>query len=224
MHRLRNQLTISAVAFLLGLLVVVQLRTQQAAPGLAALSAQELTGLVANLNTRNEELRQEISAVERQASALAASQSRGETSVDQLRSDLARIRAWAGLDPVFGPGVSLTVDGPLPAPAVEELLNELRNAGAEAIGIGGVRVVPGTELTGPPDALAVDGRELPRPFEIRAIGSPETLTGSLTRVGGPIALIGATYSNVALTVTPLERIDLPATTRNLVPAHGSPRL
>jgi uncharacterized protein YlxW (UPF0749 family) len=224
MHRFRNQLTMAAVAFLLGVLVVVQLRTQQAAPGLAGLSAQDLTVLVANLNTRNDQLRKEISGLERELGALATSQSRGETSVDQLRGDLARVRAWAGLEPVFGPGVSVTVDGPLPGPAVEDLLNELRNAGAEAIGIEGIRIVPGTAVAGSDGALSVDGTLLPHPFEIRAIGSSETLTGSLTRVGGPVALVGATYPDVALTVTPLERIDLPPTGRSLIPSHGHPRL
>jgi uncharacterized protein YlxW (UPF0749 family) len=223
MHRLRNQLTISLVACLLGLLVVVQLRTQQAAPGLAGLSAQDLTLLVANLNTRNDQLRKELAGVDRELTELRESQSRGETSVDQIRGDLARIRGWAGLDPVFGPGISVTIEGGLPGGAVEDLLNELRNAGAEAIGIGGIRIVPGTVVSGA-DGATVDGTVLPQPFEIRAIGSPETLTGSLTRVGGPIAVLGATYPKVALTVTPLERIDLPATGRGLIPVHGKPRL
>jgi len=60
MHRWRNRLSITAVAFVLGLLVVVQLRSQQAGPGLAGLSAQELTLLVANLSTRNDQLRAEV--------------------------------------------------------------------------------------------------------------------------------------------------------------------
>ena len=58
MHVRRNQLTIAAVAFVLGLLVVVQLRAQAGTTGLAALSAQDLTVLVANLNERNDQFRQ----------------------------------------------------------------------------------------------------------------------------------------------------------------------
>ena len=57
MHQRRNQLTIAAVAFVLGLLVVVQLRTQASGAAFAGLSSQELTVLVANLNDRNDELR-----------------------------------------------------------------------------------------------------------------------------------------------------------------------
>ena len=59
MHRRRSQLTIAAVAFVLGLLVVVQLRSQAGEPGFAQLSSQDLTVLVANLNARNDQLRRE---------------------------------------------------------------------------------------------------------------------------------------------------------------------
>ena len=61
-------------------------------------------------------------------------------------------------------------------------------------------------------------------FELSVIGPPDKLTGSLTRSGGVIAQLAATEPDVSVTVTPVERIELPATTRILVPAHGRPRL
>ena len=54
MRQPRSQLAIAAVALLLGLLIVIQLRAQQAGTGLATQSSQDLTLLVANLNTRND--------------------------------------------------------------------------------------------------------------------------------------------------------------------------
>ncbi len=224
MHRFRNQLTVSAVALLLGVLVVAQLRAQQAAPGLSGLSSQELTQVVANLSTRNDQLRTEVQSLEREATTLASSQSRGASSVDQLGSDLARVRAWIGLQAVFGPGVTVTISGPIDGPAVESLINELRNAGAEAIAVGTVRVVPGTVVTGSAGHLTVEDATLGDPFEVRAIGSPESLTGALTRAGGVVAQLGATYPDALVTVTPVDRMDLPATTRSLTPVHGQPRL
>jgi uncharacterized protein YlxW (UPF0749 family) len=223
-HRWRNRLSITAVAFLLGLLVVIQLRVQQSATGLGGLSAQELTLLVANLSTRNDQLRTEVSTLERELSTIASNQSRGRDSVDALRADLARIRAWTGLEAVSGPGVTITIEGRIDGPAIEDLLNELRNAGAEALAIEDTRVVPGVVAAGAPGEVLVDGARLPDPFEIRAIGSPQTLTGSLTRVGGVIAVLGATHPGALITVTPVERMDLSASARTMVPAHGQPRL
>lgn len=224
MYRLRNQLTISAVALALGFFVVLQLRVQQSTPGLAALSAQDLTVLVANLNTRNDQLRTEIARLEGELAGLNGAQDRGETSVDQIRRDLARLRGWAGLEPVAGPGVTITISGRIEGAGVEDLLNELHNAGAEAIAVDDVRVVPGSIVAGPESGLSIENTSLGDPFEVRAIGSPETLTGSLTRIGGVIAQLSATYPLVELTVTPVDRLELPATERDLVPRNGRPRL
>jgi len=226
-HSLRqpgNQLTVAAVAVLLGVLVVIQIRAQGGGSGLEALSATELTDLVANLNTRNDQIRTEIASTEQELAQLTGSQSRGETSLDQLQSDLARVQAWAGLRAVSGPGVEIILSGPIPGTAVEDLLNELRNAGAEAMAIGGVRLVAGSVVAGDPGDLSVEDTPLDDPFAIDALGNGATLTGSLTRAGGIIAQFRATFPGVEVTVTPVDRISLPATSRPLVPSHGVPRL
>lgn len=224
MRATRNQLSIAVVAAILGLLVVVQLRAQSAGTGLDALSAQELTQLVANLNTRNDQLRTEIATTERELAELQAARARGESSADQLRRDLARVRAWIGLDPVTGSGIRVTIAGPIAGSGIQDLLNELRNAGAEALAVEDVRVVAGTVVAGSPGALSVENTALDDPFEISAIGNPATLTGSLTRAGGIVAQLAATYPEAQLTVVPIEVLSLPATARNLVPTHGVPRL
>lgn len=224
MRTTRNQLSLAVVAAILGLLVVVQLRAQSAGTGLDALSAQELTQLVANVNTRNDQLRAEIATTERELAELQGARARGESSVDQLRRDLARVRAWIGLDPVTGSGIRVTIGGPIAGSGIQDLLNELHNAGAEALAVEDVRVVAGTVVAGNPGALSVENTALHDPFEISAIGNPATLTGSLTRAGGIVAQLAATYPEAQLTVVPIDVLSLPATARNLVPTHGVLRL
>jgi uncharacterized protein YlxW (UPF0749 family) len=224
MHRLTSQLTIAVVALVLGLLVVVQLRSQAESSGLAQLSSQDLTVLVANLNARNDQLRREGSSLERELATLTANEARGDVSVDEITADLQRVRAYAGLEPVGGPGVTISIRGPIDGPGVEELINELRNAGAEAIAVAGVRIVTGVVVTGVPGQAQVDGARLGDVFDLAAIGAPDKLTGSLTRSGGVIAQLAATQPDVAAVVTPVDRLELAATTRTLAPAHGHPRL
>lgn len=221
----KSQLTIAAVACLLGLLVVVQLRGQAGGSALATKSPQDLTILVANLNTENDRLRSEVTTLQNQLDELRADRANGATSVGQLESDLGRIRAWTGLDPVAGKGVEISVNGEIDAAAVDDLLNELRNAGAEAIAIEDVRLISRTTVSGVPGSLDVDGFLLRDPFTIRAIGKPETLVGSLTRVGGIVAQLSATNPGATVEVQPIDKpMTLPATRRNLVPEHGHPRL
>lgn len=220
----QSQAVVAAVAFLLGLLVIVQLRSQAGGTRLASLSSQDLTFLVANLNTRNDQLRSDISTLQRQYEGLEVGGSRRATSVADIRSDLARIRAWSGLDPVEGDGIAIIISGAVSASAIEDLLNELRNAGAEAIAIEDVRVVARTVIGGIPGEMSVDDTALADPFVIRAIGATEALTGSLTRVGGIVAQFGATSPDVTIDIEPTENMVLPATTRDLMPSHGRPRL
>jgi uncharacterized protein YlxW (UPF0749 family) len=224
MRKPRNQLTIALVAAILGLLVVIQLRSQSTGTGLEALSAQELTVLVGNLNTRNDQLRDEIATTDRELVDLQGGQARGETSVGQLRLDLARVRAWTGLDPVTGSGIRITVSGPIAGSGVQDLLNELHNAGAEALAVADVRIVAGTVVAGAPGALSVENTALADPFEITALGNPATLTGSLTRSGGIVAQLAATYPQAQISVIPVDLVVVPATDRTLLPAHGTPRL
>ncbi len=225
MRDLRSQLTIAAVAFLLGALVVTQLRSQTGGSALQALSTQDLTSLVANLNAQNDRLRGEVGTLQAQLDELRANRAVGATSVGQIASDLARIRAWTGLDPVSGRGVIITISGEIDAGAIDDLLNELRNAGAEAIAIEDIRVVARTTISGVGGSLDIDGFRLADPIRIRAIGKPETLVGSLTRVGGIIAQLAATDPSATLEVAPSDApMLLPASRRDLVPVHGHPRL
>jgi uncharacterized protein YlxW (UPF0749 family) len=220
----RSLATLTVVLGILGLLVVVQLRGQSGGSALQSKSAQDLTTLVGNLNTQNDELRAEVSALTQQRDELRADRANGATSLDQIQSDLGRIRAWAGLDPVAGKGVEITIAGEVDAASLDQLLNELRNAGAEAIAIEDIRVIARTSVGGVPGSLDVDGFLLRDPITIRAIGRPEVLVGSLTRVGGIVAQLGATNPSTLVEVVPMDQLmTLPATKRDLVPAHGEPR-
>ena len=224
MRKRSAQLALTAVLFILGVLVVAQFRSQAADPGLSALSVSELTELVANVTTRNNQLREEIATLERQRETVAGAVSRGDTSSTQIRSDLNRVLGWSGVLPVTGSGIRITVNGPLPGDAVELLLNELRNAGAEAAAIGGVRIVPGVVATGPAGAVVVRGVPLGNPAVLTAVGQPQVLAGSLGRAGGPIAQLNARFPDVVIAVVAVDLVTVPATDRDLTPQLARPRL
>ena len=222
--RLSSRVSVTLVAALLGILAVGQFRGQAGVPGLSNLSATELTQLIANLTNGNDQRRDEVAELQRQEAHLVDVKQRGETTVDELTADLDRIRAWSGVTPVTGQGITITVVGPIGGDGVEELLNELRNAGAEAIAVADVRVVSGVVVAGAPGGLSIENQAIGDAFEIRAIGSPQILTGTLTRTGGVIAQVTATYDGVRLSVTPIESMTLPATERTGSPTYAQPRL
>jgi uncharacterized protein YlxW (UPF0749 family) len=120
--------------------------------------------------------------------------------------------------------VQVSVSGDLPAIAVQQLLNELRNAGAEAIAVNDVRIVPGVEVSGDPGALTVAGKPITGNLLLLAVGQPETLAGSLSRVGGPVAQLTSQFPSVTVRVDTEDLVVVPATDRSLSPVLGRPRL
>ena len=65
-----------------------------------------------------------------------------------------------------------------------QMLNELRNAGAEAISINGQRIVSTTAISCIGNVVSINGERVGTPFEISAVGNPEQLYGALTRPDG----------------------------------------
>jgi uncharacterized protein YlxW (UPF0749 family) len=224
MRRRSGKLAVGIVLAVLGFLVVAQLRSQATDQGLSALSIQDLTELVANVTARNNQLRQEIATLEDQHRSLTQAVQNGDTSTVGIRNDLTHVLAWSGVVGVRGAGVRVTLTGAVPADAVNHLVNELRNAGAEAISIAGVRLVPGVVVEGTPGSLSVVGVPLANPAILLAVGQKETLAGSLSRAGGLIAQLAARYPDATITVDGLDLVTVPPTNRDLAPTLGKPRL
>jgi len=221
----RARAAMTVVAFIMGLLLVLQLRAQGSAGGLGQLSTQDLTTLIASLNLGNGQLRDEVAQLEAQLRDMSDATASGRTNVGQLEADLLRLRRWSGLEPVQGRGVVVVIDGPITADAVNDLVDELRLAGAEAIAIGDVRVVPGSVVGGEPGALVLVGAPLGPEIRIEAIGSPSALQAVLSRAGGIIGRIAVAQPDVVIEVMPRETpLVLPATTRDLRPQDAKPRI
>lgn len=68
------------------------------------------------------------------------------------------------------------------------IVNELKNAGAEAISINDHRVVPTTSISCDGNVIKINGEKVGAPFEIKAIGLPEQLA-ALKRPGGYLDLL-----------------------------------
>ena len=69
-----------------------------------------------------------------------------------------------------------------------QIVNELKNAGAEAISINDERIVLTTSITCDGNVVLINGEKIGSPFVIKAIGQPESLAG-LTRPGGYLEIM-----------------------------------
>nr|WP_269205342.1 DUF881 domain-containing protein [Motilibacter aurantiacus] len=112
----------------------------------------------------------------------------------QRRADVLGI--LAGTLPAEGPGIELRIADPQGVLAASQLLDavqELRDAGAEALQLGNVRIVASTAFLDAPAADApaadapgvlADGVLVRPPYVLRAIGDPDALESALGIPGG----------------------------------------
>ena len=70
-----------------------------------------------------------------------------------------------------------------------QVVNALKNAGAEAISINGQRIVSTTAIVCIGNVISINGEKIANPFEIRAIGNQEKLYGGVTMLGGYIGIL-----------------------------------
>jgi len=215
------QATMFAVALLIGMLGVGQLNSQARPIEISRLSATELSTLIETLTARNRELRSGLADIRDQLRQYELSGPQGESALQVSREDLRRITAFAGLAAVDGQGIVMNVNGTLDAIALNDLINELRNAGAEAIAVDAVRVTARTVATQGPRAIELDGVEIAERFTLRAIGSPDGLLGAMERPGGIISQLKL-FIKATIQIRQAESVALPASDLSLLPVIGTP--
>jgi len=215
------QISLFAVGLLVGLLLIGQLRSQERPTEVSSLSAQELSQLIETLSNRNAQLRAALSDQRDTLREYEAAGPVGESALEVGREDLRRIAAFGGLTAVRGEGITLQVDGDLDAIALNDLLNELRNAGAEALAVDQVRITHRSVAVQGPTSLLVDDVPIGRQFTVRAIGSPEGLLSTIERPGGIIAQLEQ-FIDASIVASQADDLELPATRMELRPQVAQP--
>lgn len=223
LRRGRSQLLFGALGVLLcvllGVAIVTQVRQNESGDSLETARPADLLVLLDSLQQREAALNTEVADLQRTLAALQASGGSDQAAIENAQARLAALSILIGTVPATGPGVTLTITDAATGVAPETLLdviNELRNAGAEAIEVQGgagdpkpaVRVGVDTWVMGAPGALEIDGQTLNPPYTVVAIGDPPTLAAAMNIPGGAmdsVERVGGT-----MVVQQSDRVDVTA--------------
>jgi uncharacterized protein YlxW (UPF0749 family) len=202
----------TAVALFLGILVVSQFRSQDVySRSLQLETPASLTTLIANLSDRNNSLRDEIFDLRLRAAAARDSVASGQGSLIESQREIDQLKIFAAVSGARGQGITVRIDGPFDDRAMSDLVNELRNAGAEAISLNDTRVGPHSWYApGPQGMILLDGRQLSGPWTARAIGAPEVMYVAITRTGGIEGQFELIYPKTRFAVSKESSIEVPA--------------
>lgn len=175
----------AVLALILGFAIVTQVQqTQQ--EGLEQLREPELIRILDDVTQDSNRLDTEAQALERTRQGLLSS-SASDEALTAARERLDALSILAGTTPATGPGITLRIvdpDSAIRAALVLDAIQELRDAGAEVIQVGEVRVVASTAFTDTDGGIEVDGVRVAPPYEIRAIGDAPTMAAAMDIPGG----------------------------------------
>jgi uncharacterized protein YlxW (UPF0749 family) len=215
------QVSLFAVALIIGILLVGQLRSQARPIELSSLSAQELSTLIETLGVRNVELSSGLADLIEDIREYERAEVQGQSTLEVTEEVFARVSAFSGLRAVEGQGIVIDIDGSFDPTAVNDLIYELRNAGAEAIAVDDIRITASSVAVLGTSAIEIDGQPIGRTFTISAIGSPAGLKTAIERPGGILTLLQQSIDAV-FTLEEATTLYIPATERDLTPQVARP--
>lgn len=113
---------------------------------------------------------------------------------DYINAEIEQLKLISGLKDIRGPGIRFIIadneekqivgnsiqDDIIHDSEIQILLNEFKNAGAEAISINGERVIYKSEVKCGGPIIRINGKSSANPFVIDIIGEPKTLYSSVT--------------------------------------------
>lgn len=213
------QISIAFVCLVLGILISVQFRTAEIyQQNLTPARVDELTRELNTVNAEKDALTEEVFSLREKLTNVRDN----DEAMKDMQTELQKAQISAGMVPVEGPGVVLTLNdssmsiqpGDNPnAQIVHDydllvLVNELKASGAEAIAVNGQRLTSTSEIRCAGTLILVNWNKIGPPFVIQAIGDPDMLESGLLLAGGHLEMLK--YLGLQTNLQKSEKVSLPA--------------
>lgn len=174
-------LLVALLCFILGWALVTQIKLQRTDP-LDGLPESELVALLDELSISDSQLREERAKLAVELSRLQNEHSQAEAAAQAVERERMIARIAAGIVPVEGAGLLMTVNDPSNKARVQNfvtVLGELRNAGAEAVSLNGIRLTASTYIEKNSQGILVNGEPISSPYLWKIIGDADTIQPAL---------------------------------------------
>jgi len=202
------QLAISLICVLLGFMISIQYKSVRRNTALSNTQFQRADELQALLNKekeKNENLYKQLLQYEKDLNEYQKEAAESSGQAKALLKQLYNAQVLAGMTDVEGPGVIVTLSDSKVKNEGETkidenyfiihdddilmVINELADAGAEAISINDERLIDTSEIRCAGNTVSVNNNRYGTPFVIKAIGNPETLESGLNIRSGAVEIL-----------------------------------
>lgn len=215
MFRKKWQLTLTIAFACLGLLLSLQFKTHRAlVDDLNLQSTETLATIAKNLSSKYYELIQEVWDLRTQLKLFEQSADQNKTALEAMAREHQKLDIAIGSVPVEGPGLIITIpdnDLYFGYQDIIDIINELWNAGAEAVSVNDIRINNNVSIL-PTDSISsilLNNKEISYPFVIKAIGEPSNMEKGIAIPSGIIDYL-RTIRKIPLEIKQADKISLPA--------------
>lgn len=199
MKNKNTYIAIAIVCVILTMAITVQVRTMKKEESSVSvkLANSELKDNLLKWKERSENAQESLEKSTKELERIRQASTTGNNNSTQKGEELKKYNILLGLTDVIGEGITLTLSdssgeaGTLDLSSLivhdrdlKMIVNELANAGAEAISINNERIVNTTCITCAGNVIQINGNKVGSPFVIKAIGNQASLYGAITRTGG----------------------------------------
>lgn len=210
----RKRISISIICFLLGFLLVTQIRGQLAAEKpLQEESEKDLVEMTRSLNDEVKSLKAESADLKLQLFKVQKSAEDKKSILSEAEKAKKNMLVLAGTAPVEGRGIEVIVNDDkdeLSGTDLAELVNELRAAGADAMAVNGDRIVASTSFSRVDKQMYIGSKKLSKPYVFKAIGDPDVMAQALTMAGGIRDVLTSSVPGVSFDIKSVARLTVPA--------------
>jgi uncharacterized protein YlxW (UPF0749 family) len=210
----RGQAIVAVVLALVACMAVVQVRVNRADDGYQNARREDLIAILDGLGQNTRRLESEITELEERKNSLSSSADKAQTAREQAEAQVRVLGILAGTQPAQGPGVRITLNDPdnkMTSSNLLDAIEELRDAGAEAIQINGsVRVVASTDFVDDAPGIRIDGLKVNSPYVIEAIGESHNLAEAANFPGGLVSEVTGPQVGGTADVNELELVQITA--------------
>jgi uncharacterized protein YlxW (UPF0749 family) len=210
----RGQAIVAVVLALVACMAVVQVRVNRADDGYQNARREDLIAILDGLGQNTRRLESEITELEQRKNSLSSSADKAQTAREQAEAQVRVLGILAGTLPAQGPGVRITLNDPdnkMTSSNLLDAIEELRDAGAEAIQINGsVRIVASTDFVDDAPGIRIDGQKVDSPYVIEAIGESHNLAEAANFPGGLVSEVTGPQVGGTAEVTELPLVQINA--------------
>ncbi|WP_210728167.1 DUF881 domain-containing protein, partial [Cellulomonas septica] len=218
----RAQVLAGVLCALLGFALAVQIR-QTSDLSLSGMRQADLVRILDEATTRGDSLERERADLLDERDELLSGSDTRQAALDALRRSAETQGILAGRLPAEGRGVVVTVSdsgAQVKSVTMLNMLEELRNAGAEAMQLNDLRITASSAFTGTAGAIQLDGTTLTPPYVWKVIGDPDTIATALQMPGGAFAEVRNNGGNAS--VEQQDLVEVSAIRVVPDPVHATP--